>query len=166
MSVSTTDLVVRGAECGPGGECRDGRCLCNDVSGGILCEGRCVATATDPSNCGECGYECSPDQPFCLEGRCSDCQSCDGNLDCTDLTSDPLNCGQCGNVCEQGAQCVLGECTSGTCDANCFEEAPVCCARAEGDVGCTNLRTDRLNCGLCGNECPGDTPCVGGRCGQ
>lgn len=53
------------ADCGPLQQCVDQECAC--LPGATPCGQACVATATDPRNCGACGVECPA---ACKEGRC------------------------------------------------------------------------------------------------
>ena len=65
---STGCCTTAGAECRcyPNGHCR---CVCPD--GKTFCAGTdsCVATQTDPTNCGACGNVCATGQ-VCAAGRC------------------------------------------------------------------------------------------------
>lgn len=65
------------AECGNGGTCDGGACLCLGETS--LCGGTCVDLATDGANCGTCGNAC--DTGGCVHGACtcidaSDCNGC------------------------------------------------------------------------------------------
>jgi len=84
--------------------CPDQQALCNDI---------CVDVQTDQTNCGRCGYDCSP--RICTNGRCQTCPmgqtSC--NAQCTDTQADPANCGGCGQLCATGA-CRFGVCKAST----------------------------------------------------
>jgi len=84
------------------------------------CNGQCVDTNSDTSNCGSCGNACASGQTMrvrLLPGRrrggggggCSNGQtSCNGR--CVDTNSDTSNCGSCGNACASRQMCLLGMC--------------------------------------------------------
>jgi hypothetical protein len=77
-----------------------------------LCDGTCVATSVDPSNCGECGVECTGAEA-CSAGACSaTCLTGDRICDnrCVDDKSDSQHCGGCDDPCEPGTGCVDGSC--------------------------------------------------------
>jgi hypothetical protein len=59
--------------------------------------------------------------------------------------------------------CVAGECIEGNCDAQCPDDAPVCCFD-DNEARCRNIRVDRFHCGGCGIVCPDGTKCDGGLC--
>ncbi len=139
--------------------------------------------------CGD-GDEClNPD-----ELNLSACDKCkkgyeDCNEDMSDgceanLKSSRLDCGTCGNACADGNSCRGGKCQKGCqsneflCDGACLnrqiyhladscEECQAFYGDCNGDVkdGCeTNLKTDSENCGVCGNACPPESECAGGKC--
>jgi hypothetical protein len=130
------------------------------------CGGACVATLTDPSNCGGCGVVCGPGWS-CVSGVCLgeappdgvsliDCAA-QGMTDCggvcTDLAADSANCGACGNSCPLGGYCEGGVC------------AGAICLGGQTDCGgyCADLLNDPANCGFCHNFCDSGT-CSGGSC--
>ena len=133
----------------------------------------CVASCGPNSVCvnGSCaGSDCTLDRlPFCLAedgtiGLCCASGACAHPID------DVQNCGACGNACPAGQACVNGACSGftgcgpGQMNGFCNLDAGAghaCCP----SVGCTNLMTDSLNCGACGNACPGALTCVNGMCG-
>ncbi len=109
-------------------------------SGEKACDGVCVDTATDYSNCGACGVVCNG-KTACINGACGGVTSnpsgtgggsagsnptggssvggatpgCPPGYSlcgdlCTDLYSDPYNCGACGNYCGQNGYCDGGGC--------------------------------------------------------
>ncbi len=104
-----------------------------DVStcGYTICNGLCVDTTVDDTNCGQCGHVCPPSSSCSF----SVCQ-CTGGLTlcnnaCVDTTVDKNNCGACGHVCGNNNACVnggcqtqssgpppQGACTHSLCDAN------------------------------------------------
>jgi len=77
-------------------------------AGQTSCEGSCVATTSDWSNCGSCNSPCPSTLDVCVSGVCTSCnlapghrQRSDmyGNNYCNNIASDPQNCGACGNGC-------------------------------------------------------------------
>jgi hypothetical protein len=120
-------------------------------NGLTVCGNACVATATDPNNCGRCNNFCAFGAA-CQTGTCV----CPNGLtvcanQCVDESSDPKHCGGC------NAQCALGGvCTNAVC--NCPSGAPTLC----GSV-CTDLTVDANNCGQCGHACTSGA-CNNGAC--
>jgi hypothetical protein len=141
-----------------GGSCGNYFCCGADQ---VSCGDYCADVATDPYNCGECGYQCDPPGPneygICVEGSCDyacyeGAEYCDG--ECAYLDWDANNCGACGNVCEGPDP----HCSSGVC-SECGSGQVVC------DDTCTDRNWDSNNCGECGNVCEGETPyCNYGAC--
>ncbi len=83
--------------------------------------------ATDPKNCGECGFNCQPAQ-VCWDGKCV--MDCPDHLtrcgqECVDTQTDPDHCGGCDQACEfqnAAAACASGECQMGACDDGWFDD--------------------------------------------
>lgn len=102
-----------------------GRCDCQ--AGTELCDGRCVATASDPTSCGACGRACAANQ-VCEQGQCK--ASCTLGIStrcgdsCIDTMNDVGNCGGCAASCQAGQKCVNGGCTSDVVVA-CFSSGQV-----------------------------------------
>jgi hypothetical protein len=137
------------ASCGAGSVCAQGGCVdascvrsedcaAADGAAGICCiagaadgwtVGACSDLASDPQNCGGCGFVC-PSGATCSHGVCSGTPAncgvgriggfcdldagpsyvCCPGLGCTDLASDGADCGTCGNTCDAGMSCVEGSC--------------------------------------------------------
>jgi hypothetical protein len=60
-----------GNACLPGQNCKDGACS-GDITcpaPAVVCDGRCVNTATNPAHCGGCGVACVAGRT-CLAGTC------------------------------------------------------------------------------------------------
>jgi hypothetical protein len=133
--------------------CINGQCIC--PVGHTECGGVCRSDfSSDPQNCGSCGNVCPSSAPSCCFGTCVNVQT------------DPNNCGGCFLSCPTGQSCVNGQCKLvcptgqdeclGTC---CPAATPTCCAGT-----CVDLKTNRFNCGSCGNGCPLGQDCVNGVC--
>lgn|GEM_PF-6410447 len=113
----------------------------------------------------------------CIESSCDACEL--GSADCNGDPSDGceislgtrVNCGQCGQACDNDNG--LNECVtvsgagSWVCQPTCAPGYDDC--DLHPDNGCeTNIHEDALNCGGCGQACPGNggTPnCIAGVCG-
>jgi hypothetical protein len=87
-----------------------------------MCNGACIATSTDPSNCGACGNVCAANQA-CSAGVCStgctattvggSAQVIKCGQTCVDPWTDNKNCGACGNDCTaSGKVCAGGACAT------------------------------------------------------
>jgi hypothetical protein len=137
-----------------------------------------TSTSDDPKNCGTCGNVCK-DGDICWRGACG-CPS--GYTQCGDdcklLDSDRDNCGACGQLCRAPARdnpawlCgpgltppnTLWTCASAACILDCKPYFGNCNTDLCAD-GCEiDLKTDRLNCGACGNACEANQDCVEGTC--
>jgi hypothetical protein len=156
-------------ECDPGfGDCDE------DAGNG------CEASVVDVDNCGACGKRCPFDEgqtPNCVNGKCGTavCEpgrgDCDADMVCeATLSDDVTNCGRCGRVCSVAhgsARCVEGECVIDSC-ADGFKNCDADASDGGFDDGCeTNIATDPLNCGACGEDCEvahGMGTCEAGTC--
>lgn len=105
-----------GSACSPactGGQiCVDGGCACPSYQS--LCDGQCIPTSADPSNCGECGNACTGGTA-CSGGECTtECLApltlCENDHTCADTENDNDHCGSCDTQCETGKGCVKGQC--------------------------------------------------------
>ena len=95
-----------------GASCNAGVCAC--PSGTTACNGTCIRTASDPSNCGACG-KVRASGTTCVSGQCACANGgtlCGGS--CILTGSDTSNCGACGNMCAPGQTCTSGRCACGT----------------------------------------------------
>lgn len=63
-----------------------------------------------------------------------------------------------GYECEGDADCALGACVLGICQAIDCQGLALCRKR------CVDIQSDRQNCGACGALCRGETQCLKGRC--
>lgn len=155
--------------------CGDCGIVCRGLRGSPACvAGACVMGACDPGfyDLDEnpengCEYACTPNAATggveICNGRDDDC---DGLVDEDfDLDTDGDHCGRCGNACAitgatalcvDGA-CEVGECLDGFADCNDFAAD-----------GCeSQLASDPLNCGACGDACTlanAEPVCAGGAC--
>lgn len=136
--------------------------------GEILCGSSCADLFTDEKNCGVCGRACG-NLEICVNARCGPACSESGETlcgdECVDLDTDMSNCGVCGTECEtflpnaKGSLCAGGECIISQCKtdyADCDEKIATGCE--------VSLRTDRNNCGSCGNTCPTGQVCYNRQC--
>lgn len=137
--------------------------------GTVKCGQRCVDTQTDAANCGACNASCGG--RACANGVCqspggSGCpagQTLCGQ-GCVNLQTDTANCGACGEICQSGHVCTGGRCAGSSCGSGpgCPEGQICVTSHCECDVqngyqacgnGCTQTRSDPLNCGGCGLVC-------------
>ena len=115
--------------------CTDGDC----GSGGACCNGTCIDTTVDLSNCGGCGMACttavSNATATCAGGVCG--FACTGSLTacgetCIDTGTNLANCGGCGVTCTPPAN-ATATCTAGQCGFVCKAGYK----RTEDGLGCT-----------------------------
>ena len=122
-----------------------GRCVCDERPGATW---ECLDTS--------CVYTCDAMRGDCDTDPANGCE--------TPLHLGTANCGACGATCAPGESCMSGGCAcnamTGGVGEGSFCVAPShCCA-----AGCTDVRTDRMNCGRCGNVCPLLQNCMMGVC--
>ena len=144
-----------------------------DVEGyEALCGGECVDASSDPQNCNGCGRVCADVKWGCRHAYCG-CP-CPAGLGCCENPEAPdgfdcpgygnaFHCGGCGIRCGPNEFCDVWDpagsrCECSDCDVCTCEQGSTCCP-----TGCTNLSTDRWNCGACGNVCAG-RGCIDGQC--
>jgi len=80
-------------------------------AGQTLCDGRCVVTTTDSTNCGTCGTVCGGGTS-CVASVCAcptGTTNCGGT--CVPTATDLNNCGACNNRCTFNQTCTAGTCT-------------------------------------------------------
>ncbi|MBX3127789.1 MAG: hypothetical protein KF718_13780 [Polyangiaceae bacterium] len=134
-------------------------------------------SATDPSNCGQCGKVCSSTNGIagCLLGNCvivctPPWRNCDNNADngCEINSHTNLaHCGGCNSPCQlqnvNGPKCVGGSCDYDSCQngwGDCDNNRANGCER--------NLTNSKGHCGTCNNACQdpqgGTAVCSNGAC--
>ncbi len=157
-----------------GAEVCDG--MDNDCDGSVDED---FALATDPSNCGACGYACvTPNgTPGCTSGECTVITCNDGYYNVNNAAFDgcEYSCtagGTIESLCLDGFDDDCDGRTDGD-DPDCSACVPEFCDMADNDCDSLidedfDLRTDPLNCGTCGHACssrPHAAPaCVMGEC--
>lgn len=161
--------------------------------GEIPCNGVCIDPLTDETFCGGCpGTPCSPVDELCCNGVCTrigtkqDCTDCNDPVpagwDCCDYVPTQLgtnqHCRSCTEHCTGGRTCISPtqgcQCPSGSrlCGGICWPNNLTCCndvrcsATQQGCCNntCTDLNTNRNNCGACGRRCDVFEICSGGQC--
>jgi hypothetical protein len=144
------------SSCAPGQTCVNGVCGCPAYQS--LCDGGCLSTSEDPSNCGGCGTACTGSL-VCSSNACSsDCLPglvpCGGA--CVDPNDDSNNCGGCTKKCASGTGCAGGECVPAAAlnfDAgglHCTGGGPPIEDGVDAGLGCTgNLAQVTFRWALC-----------------
>jgi len=140
----------------------------SDASVNTSGDSACVASTTDPRNCGSCGHDCttlanvSPGAAGieCRLGACyvplTACTSgfahCSSRADdgCETNIQDALNCGGCGKPCNTAAPVCSAGATGFGCTLGCSAPTADAC-----NTTCVNLKSDPKNCGSCGHDCTG-----------
>jgi hypothetical protein len=123
-------------------------CVDRHGEGYMCCDGLCVDTASDESNCGGCGAVCSAGL------RC-----CGGA--CVNIDTDMAHCGECGHACGGDDICCGGLCcpAAACCDGLCCGEGLTCC-----DSECVDTRSSLEHCGACGHACEPGLACAAEHC--
>lgn len=166
LSLFALFLVLAG--CPPA----DGPCksTADCAKGRTCCDGRCLDTENDRTNCGACGAVCDLPNvvPSCKVGRCQlQCQATYGNCNndradgCEQrLADDPANCGVCGRACSSvnaASVCAVSLCGLGACSngfADCDQDTVNGCE--------IDTRIEVTHCGACGQVC--SLPHASARC--
>ena len=139
------------------------------------------------AGCKKLGQKCAKNSDCCAGARCkgSKCvckrgnSTCGGHLCCppdhlcvgtasnpADPVSDPDDLMKC--ICPDGfTEDADGNCVCPSpCGDDCCEEedGEVCCGSRRGKKQCVLIDWSKNNCGACGNACPKDRICQGGKC--
>ncbi len=173
-----TDLASSASHCGrcgtpcapanADGTCTSGRCVFVGCHAGFAdcnmnpadgCEANLMTSAM---HCAACGMACTIPgaMAMCMAGVCTRTSCSMGRGDCdgdtvngceTDVTASTMHCGACGAMCtlpNATAGCTASLCSVGSCAMG-FGD----CDRLAGN-GCeVNLRSNSMNCGMCGQVC-------------
>lgn len=136
--------------------CSDSKCGFSCTGIYFECSGKCVDRLTDNSNCGSCGNICTGGKT-CQSGvcKCSSTQH-DCNGSCVSKTS-VNSCGTRCSPCPAGNKYETTTCDGTSCGLSCTTHV-TCFGQ------CTDTSTDLNNCGGCGIQCSGFSPCVNGGC--
>lgn len=156
-----------GEYCDPASGCRAGAacattadCTRPDTCVTVACNAamaRCTYTVLDGDGDGHaptiCGGDDCNDAVRWIHGSAAELcdrmdQDCDGTVDEDNATTTA-----CGD---------LSTCTEGAC--SCPRELDWCLGGFLSEGRCTDVRTDPMACGACGNTCPTGIACVGGAC--
>ncbi len=129
-------------------------CTLDAGGSGVCCDGTCVDTGSDPSNCDGCGNVC----PLGAICRSSFCSTGKAQATCFDGGCPP------GLACAGGYFCGTLSCAAGEMGGLCAlpatpSQAGLCCGGA-----CFNALSDDLNCGVCGRICADGGFCVDRDC--
>ena len=127
----------------------------------------------DNYHCGSCSTVCKSDEScvkgICEKNDCGDTTLC-GIGDCRDTTSDADNCGACDYKCAEHptASAISNSCSGGKCQYQCdaTKGYTQCGGGQTADsIICVHedtFKTDRNNCGGCGDVTTGDHICGSG----
>jgi len=144
------------------------------------CNGKCVDTATDPTNCGGCGKLCgagAAGDTLLFQCKGTQCSCDDSPCESPEQTRDPVTCAcSCPvNLCPPGkvqnpntCACECAPCADGelqdplSCVCGCGLTS--CAAGSCCGGKCVDAMNDAKNCGGCGKSC--GEGCKGGRCCQ
>lgn len=144
-----------------------------DSAGTLINE--CFNFKNDNENCGSYKNDCTKSSRVCNNSKCvcpvgkTACSLMGG---CVDLKNDTQNCGTCGTKCGTDEVCTLGNCRckSGmkwcATSKSCIKSTEVCCLATQTNCNnkCVNTKTDKDNCGKCGESCGTGKTCTNGTC--
>ena len=167
----TSDVANCGAcgnACGAEETCIDGTCTATcPIADQLICNQVCVNYLSSNEHCGACDVACAGNA-FCSNGVCV--ETCEGekavcNHLCVDLASNHDNCGECAHVCAAAEICSDGKCVCPESDPYCNVAKPTCDTDTTlCGISCIDTKSDRHNCGSCGNSCGENGNCVDGKC--
>ncbi len=157
--------------------CTSGACVKSSCgSGQTLCNGSCVDTKTNSSNCGGCGNVCGSGTK-CENGTCICSTSGQTNCgtasspSCINVSSTNINnCGGCGVKCSANApaNATASSCSNGICSYTCSSSSYTNCGGTTAStINCiakANMQTDPNHCGNCTTKCSSSQVCVNGSC--
>lgn len=143
--------------CGPQ-PCAPGKAHCTASPSDV-----CETDTTTSAHCGSCEQTCKPGE-VCSSGKCtlncdqgkSLCTNADGT-GCYDVQTDPDHCGAGCEACTTNDPNADTSCVKGVCKFPC----------KIGYQACGNqcvAKTDKNNCGSCGNVCLSSESCDGSTC--
>ena len=141
LGIRTASAACTGQPCNADRECCAGtNCLLGDCN---PCAGK--------------GGTCSTARPCCRQNRTTCC-----NDRCVDTRTNSNHCGRCGRVCRRGSYCSNSKC----CPDGTVNRKGLCCPFTDQNCNgeCTNLQSDRNNCGACGRKCADNNICSKGKC--
>jgi Stigma-specific protein, Stig1 len=112
--------IVPGVEAFAAPKPPKGRCQ----AGFVNCRGTCVKIESNPSHCGGCFTQCSPNE-VCTSGQCCVPERICGGSQCCGADESCCDCGDGSPVC----------CPSGTYCAGCGPTGSICCQSGEAVCG-------------------------------
>ncbi len=187
-STEPSDSNFMGKICNDYSSCQNGDCVCN--ANYVECDGVCINPETDNSHCGaklgSCssddenddnfkGFACAGNEKCiskkCLLDKCDEgkelCINASNERSCINLSTDINNCGECNNECKAPEGQVVAGCEDGNCIFACDTENGYIECQEDGQLKCIleeSMKTDKQNCGSCGNQCKEEQSCILGEC--
>jgi hypothetical protein len=144
LDAALADCKKLGQKCAKNGDC----------CAGAQCKGNKCVCKRGNSTCGD--HLCCPPDRVCVGTAANP----------LDPPSDPDDLMKC--ICPTGfEEDADGTCVcKHTCGDDCCEEkdGEVCCGSRRGKKQCVLIDSSSHNCGACGNVCPKDRICKGGKC--
>ena len=145
--------------------CEESTCVCPEGTG--VCGDKCLDFSSDKNNCGSCGHACVGDE-ICEEGACKLVCANASDIVCNGICVDPQTsntyCGNCDTKCATTETCVEGVCTPSEVDCSADGDDPDATPKTLCWGVCTDLSSDKANCGACGEACVEGQNCVEGAC--
>ena len=145
--------------------CEESTCVCPEGTG--VCGDKCLDFSSDKNNCGSCGHACVGDE-ICEAGACKLVCANANDIVCNGTCVDPQTsntyCGNCDTKCATTETCVEGVCTPSEVDCSADGDDPDATPKTLCWGVCTDLSSDKANCGACGEACVEGQNCVEGAC--